>query len=344
MDSTGATAFFETGAYSYTRVDTDSVPEGYSVRANFSLSADTTRQKSQVRFLRARQLVGDAIRERRLSCEYLIERISRDLGAPDFDPYPLPYEGSTQGLPPGFLPATTTLSRSTTRAGIYIEGRHPAGPARLATMWVILGEPTSGVAVPLWVEAGSVPSQLREGARPVLCAEAQRLRERLYSEPALPSAVNSFRLAEADSLLAPAKALIYAEATEHRAAWAGRWPERYEMEMVQDGLAARAGDAYDELWRSINRPPEPPDTSGFRVAVERTRVRFRFPGSPANRALSVIDAGGRRRARFDLSGEVYRRQGACELVWTVTDQGQGAHFAVLETGTGLESRRFAVVR
>ena len=63
---------------------------------------------------------------------------------------------------------------------------------RLATMWVILGQPITGVAVPLWVAAGAVPAQLAVGKDPApLNVAFDRVRELLFPSGAATSSATS---------------------------------------------------------------------------------------------------------------------------------------------------------
>lgn len=43
-------------------------------------------------------------------------------------------------------------------------------------MWVILGEPVTSIAVPLWVAAGTPPPELWDGKDAPLCKEALRIK------------------------------------------------------------------------------------------------------------------------------------------------------------------------
>ena len=45
-----------------------------------------------------------------------------------------------------------------------------------ATFWVLLGEPVTSIAVPVWVEAKGTPLPLREGDTAPICAEALRIK------------------------------------------------------------------------------------------------------------------------------------------------------------------------
>jgi hypothetical protein len=44
-------------------------------------------------------------------------------------------------------------------------------------MWVVLGEPVTSIAVPLWVAAGVPPAPLWDGANAPIAAEAFRLKD-----------------------------------------------------------------------------------------------------------------------------------------------------------------------
>jgi hypothetical protein len=46
-----------------------------------------------------------------------------------------------------------------------------------ATFWVLLGEPITSIAVPVWVESKRTPLSLHEGDTAPICAEALRIKK-----------------------------------------------------------------------------------------------------------------------------------------------------------------------
>jgi len=143
IDATGAAALFETGNHTYTKFDandTSVAPFGFVIRANFAF---TGRGKGygHKRYRRAVELFEKAVREGQLSYRYILQIVSRDLKV----------EGAPKTLlPEGCLLTQDSINRYKTASVAVFHGVRPGEDPRLTTMWVILGEPICGVAVPLW--------------------------------------------------------------------------------------------------------------------------------------------------------------------------------------------------
>lgn len=162
IDATGAAMFFETGNHTFTKFDANDpevAPLGFLVRANFALTAiDTSKSYGKIRYQRANQLFEKFVRKKSLDHKIIFQYIARDLATEQTNPYPLPYEGQEDGKPAGFIRTYHSINRFRTASCAVFHGVLPDEHPLLTTMWIILGEPICGVAVPLWIAAGSVPS------------------------------------------------------------------------------------------------------------------------------------------------------------------------------------------
>ncbi|OGD30358.1 MAG: hypothetical protein A2Y56_09105 [Candidatus Aminicenantes bacterium RBG_13_63_10] len=159
IDASGGAAVFETGNTSYTRFEAKDEPSGYIIRTNFALTGVRPEEGSGfVRFDRARLLMA-AVEEGSLDAPTILEQAARDLVNDMVDPYPLPYEGSQEGHPVGYIRTQYSINRYRTASCLLIHGVRTGENPILSTLWCILGEPVCGVALPLWVHAGSVPAE-----------------------------------------------------------------------------------------------------------------------------------------------------------------------------------------
>jgi hypothetical protein len=345
MDSTGATAFFESGAYVYYRWDTDSQPEGYMVRANFSLSADTVGRSDNARYLRALQLVSAATGEHRMSREYLIDTVARDLGGLTFDPYPLPFEGRVNSFPRGYLPTNATICRTKTRAGLFITGRRPGEPVGLSTMWTILGQPLVGVPVPLWVGARSVPREMYDHPTAALTDITLSLRAAAYHDPDYPEALDSYPLADIADALATVKQDIAATTVPAMREWNLVPPDSAELARFQQEKATQALSA--EMACYTRQSPIEQTSTGISIlqvagGLKTGLVDVTFPGDPRNRSLSVYSAAGRRLVRFDLTA--YPHSGNCSIRWQPAGLPSGLYLASLDRKGERRTVSFAYLR
>jgi hypothetical protein len=162
IDATGAAAIFETGNHTFAKYDAaDSAiaPLGYVVRTNFAFTGDGSGTGYE-RYNRAVELVEEGIGAGVMSHEYLLRHLARDLRNDLVDPYPLPYEGTQEGHPAGYTRTNYSINRYRTRSCAVFHGVLPDEDPLLTTMWVVLGEPACGIALPLWVHAAAVPPEM----------------------------------------------------------------------------------------------------------------------------------------------------------------------------------------
>lgn len=160
IDAKGGAAYFETGKTSYKRYNADDpaiAPQNFLVRTNYSESGDPESGTGFLRHDRAVSLLGDLEREKKLDAQSLLATVARDTANVRLDSFPA--EKHRRGAPE-WAYVGDSIDRAITSAAVVFEGVRPGQDPRLATAWVILGQPVTGVAVPLWVAAGGVPSEL----------------------------------------------------------------------------------------------------------------------------------------------------------------------------------------
>lgn len=184
IDATGAAAIFETGNHTYTRFDANETTLGFIVRTNFAETGDGSGSGYE-RYDRAIELFAEGISNSEMSHEYILRNISRDLKNDQIDPYPLPYEGSQDGHAHGYIRTYYSINRYRTCSCAVFHGVLPGEDPRLSTMWVILGEPACGVAVPIWVHAGTTPSEMDGLSAAPMCDLNITKKELCYTDPAL---------------------------------------------------------------------------------------------------------------------------------------------------------------
>ena len=106
LDVSGACAIYECANRSYVKFDPDNPDNdspGYIIRANYSISGDSSIHVGLDRFTRARQLVANRLGQGPLDVGFVLSGLSRDLGNYLDDPYPLPYHRSQLSGPPGYI-------------------------------------------------------------------------------------------------------------------------------------------------------------------------------------------------------------------------------------------------
>ncbi len=182
MDAYGSIAMFEAADDYYDIVDltdTTAMPEGFQVRANFSYNGGNP-HIGQHRHDKAIELIQYAIANDILSEKYILRTVARDLETPSIDPYPLPFMGSQGNYPTGYLDIHYAICRDITTSMLVIKGVLPGEDPLLSTMWVMVGEPSHNVAVPLWVHAGQVPEELDGDSTSAICDRVLEIRTTTY--------------------------------------------------------------------------------------------------------------------------------------------------------------------
>ncbi|MFA6003898.1 MAG: hypothetical protein WC881_07505, partial [Elusimicrobiota bacterium] len=139
MDAAGGAAVFESHNHGYTRLDAAAAPEKYLIVTNFSRSGPEGKGKGYIRFERLQELFSQNP-SGKYSLTDILAKFSRDLSNPMLD-----------AKPGRFISTLHTIDRGSTAAAAVVQGASPARPHN--TFWVLLGEPVTGIAVPLWVEA-----------------------------------------------------------------------------------------------------------------------------------------------------------------------------------------------
>ncbi len=189
IDAKGGAMFFEAGNHTFTKFDAnnpDIAPQGFIVRANFAMTAvDTSKSYGQVRYKRADELFEKFVAEKSLSYKVILRDIARDLKNEITNPYPLPFHGQENDKPIGFIRTHHSINRFRTASCAVFHGVLPHENPALTTMWVILGEPVCGVAIPLWVSAGRVPNSLDGDPNSLLNDLIQNIEKQAYPNTCL---------------------------------------------------------------------------------------------------------------------------------------------------------------
>ncbi len=165
IDAYGGAAYFETGNYSYVKVDVNDpivAPRGIVVRTNHSMSGDLSVGYGYNRYDNAIRLLNEAWVENKLSAQYLLQAIPRSL-----------YHPRTQTDLTKDIPAKKELAdfrffidyipRASTTSSFMIVGAKDEEHVDHAMMWTILGFPLTSVAIPAWLSCGELPQAVELG-------------------------------------------------------------------------------------------------------------------------------------------------------------------------------------
>jgi hypothetical protein len=175
MDAKGGASIFEAHNHGFKRLDAADTAERYLANTNFSRSGTADQGAGYLRFDRETALLQSAS-PGSITPGWILQTLARDLGHPL-----LVYPGRDEWkkLPadrPYWIHTNYTINRASTASTVVIHGVKPGENPRRTTMWVILGEPVCGVAVPLWVAAGVPPAAVWEGEDAALAREGLRIK------------------------------------------------------------------------------------------------------------------------------------------------------------------------
>lgn len=180
IDAEGGAAYFETGKTRFKRydaTDTAIAPGGFLVRSNFSVSGDQKDGTGFIRKERAESLIAGAVTARKVTASWLLANVCRDVANARIGSFPLQADAS--GQPWAYV--SDSINRADTSAAVVVVGARPGEDPGLANAWVILGQPVTGVAVPLWVAARAVPKETAVGKEDApLNAAFKKVRELLF--------------------------------------------------------------------------------------------------------------------------------------------------------------------
>lgn len=265
IDASGAAMIFEAGHRSFVKFDANdpkTAPQGYLVRANFSMSITGARHQdhpeeflglySGRRYLRADGLVQSYLKhEGRLDYRFFLQNLSRDVaGTLDDPPSCLSFQGQPASTSenkrmgplvslPESINTHSTINRQNTVSAVVFHGVRPGDAPCWTTMWTLLGEPAFSVAVPCWITAKTPSATLAGKSRSLLGTVALKVRELNYDSPTL---LNTRRLRQVWSQTLPVENRIIQQTAQRMNGWRKNdiAPTSEEMAGFQEAMARSA--------------------------------------------------------------------------------------------------------
>ncbi len=176
IDGNGNAILFEVHNHGYRKFDSRETAEKYLINSNYARSGLDGKGQGYLRFEQASRLFQE-IPGRLIDPTVILHDIARNFGHPLVSHPDRKDLSARSGKKPYWIYNRDCINRPSTSAAIVIHGKSEKGVDDVATMWVILGEPLSSIAVPLWVKSGTVPTELNHGSRAPIYAESRRIRQ-----------------------------------------------------------------------------------------------------------------------------------------------------------------------
>lgn len=180
IDANGNAAYFETNNFGFTKVDANDpkvAPEGYLIYTNYSYTGRFNEGMGYIRYQNARDIISKEAIYKNITPQWIFNNLSRNfyhsfMGINLLDSKHSPERGSGWVVDQDFIP------RKSSTASVIVHGVKPGENPEMTTMWVVLGYPPAGVAVPVWVKAGEeIPAVLLKSKD---------------ANPAVPATMNAF--------------------------------------------------------------------------------------------------------------------------------------------------------
>ena len=183
IDANGGAAYFESGNFTYTKIDANDpkiAPFGYVIRSNYSFTGDRENGYGFIRYQTAEKLFYQAAQTNTLSYKFILQKVSRCLK------HSLTKIDLTNNLPKNsdeshFVNFRDFIPRNSSASTVVVQGVKKEESSEFTTTWTILGFQLCSVAVPTWVKGGkSLPEILvaDETGNAPLCDMALKLKDK----------------------------------------------------------------------------------------------------------------------------------------------------------------------
>jgi len=263
IDSTGAAAIFEVNKDSYwmfDATDTTEAPDGYIIRTNFAINGDGVNGSGYERYDRSSDLIESFHNGDSLNYRSILRHQMRDFSDFSSNPVPVPFADTwISGRPYGYIYTDVSVCRSSSVSAAVIHGILSGEPAKLSTMWTILGQPAAGIAVPYW-PVGATPEEANGSSTAPLCDKALQIRAGLFDYAENGHYIDSYKLRdESDGGLwkttFTAEDTIFMWADEQLETWRASEPAASEMLNIESNYSqyalAKLDEAYTDMTTSV---------------------------------------------------------------------------------------------
>lgn len=267
IDAEGGACFFETRRDSFVKFDTKDprvAPFGAIVRTNFAFtSPDPMLGGGFDRFERIGHIIEAARPQGRIDVRFILREASRDLIHEKLHSNPLARPLPDDPAAPLYVHTNDTINRNTSVSALVFEAAPSRDLAGLSTMWVLLGQPVAGVAVPVWPASGRVPAAAAGPKTAPLNDVARAIAAYLYPDRRgrMSQYLNVTRLRTFGGEGVLAKLLRIEDRAMDRTAakwteWAANKPSAAALAEFQESVAAEALEAMKKEFADIlNRVP-----------------------------------------------------------------------------------------
>lgn len=360
IDSTGAAAIFEIGGnvfWKFDAADSTVAPNGYVLRTNFAFNGAAKDGLnygiySIERYQRTEKLIGDFYAGDSLCCRSILRTQMRDFSNSNSQPVSVPFPAKWQSNRPyGYIYCYLSICRSTSVSAVVFQGVLPnSEPARLSTMWTILGQPASGIAVPYW-PVGKAPKEADGPSTAPLCDIANQIRTLLFDYPDNSSYIDSYKLRDGVggglwTMTFPAEDSIFAVTETRLEQWRAGAISISEMLATEAELASYAfttlQNAYSGMTTAVAFHDDQDVLTNFRLEQNypnpfnvATTIQFYLP-EPCQVTLKIYNASGQQVE--NLASHMYSI-GNHSITWDASHRASGIYIYSLVAKSTRENQK-----
>ncbi len=218
LDAFGGLKLYESNSTVLDPFDLKTSPHGFLVRANFHFAGAQTADEQFWRYHRANEILKVESAKRKLHHHVIVKKCARDVASIAFEPYPLPYSGNSGNAPAGYIGCANSINRFNTVSAVVIHGVRAGEDPNFATMWVVLGEPICGIAVPLWPATSQVPIECRNSENSMNKIFLQK-KNLLYDLASEPQVMDTKKLVALRAEMDPIENIIFVETRKALSRW-----------------------------------------------------------------------------------------------------------------------------
>ncbi|MCI0494174.1 T9SS type A sorting domain-containing protein, partial [candidate division KSB1 bacterium] len=241
--------------------------------------------------------------------------------------------------------------RSTSVSAVVFRGVLPnSEPAKLSTMWTILGQPASGIAVPYW-PVGKAPKESDGPSTAPLCDIANQIRTLLFDYPDNSSYIDSYKLLDGNGggiwkTTFPAEDSIFTVTEAKLEQWRVGAASIQEMLVTESELASYALEtlqkAYSGMTTAIARHDDPILLTDFSLDQNypnpfnaATTIQFYLP-EPCQVTLKIYNASGQQVE--NLASQMYS-SGNHSITWDASLRASGIYIYSLTAQSARENQK-----
>ncbi len=353
LDSSGRALMYEIAGADYWVFDADdsaAAPQGYIIRTNFAENG-TDDGSGRERYDRSHDLIASFYDGDSLDARSILRGQMRDFSDFESNPVAVPFADRwLENRPYGYIYTGVSICRSSSVSAAVIQGTLQGESNKLTTMWTILGQPATSVAVPYW-PVGDAPSYADGDETAPLCDVANQIRGQLFDYAENEHYIDSYKLRDdaGDGLWTATFTLedsILNGAHNYLREWRQNGADAAEMLVVQEQYAGYAYHALDSIYNDMLTPivrqefndpmPRKPKLlpnypNPFNAA---TQIHFELP-RPAQAELRIYNALGQ---CVDVFAKGHYGGGQHSVRWQADHLSSGLYFLKIKIVEGGSQR------